>query len=103
MCICLVAVVMSLVWFETRKPGNQNHGLLKPNQTRVMVLHWFWFWFEACETKTNGLNHDFQLSKFPSAVWIKPGIQFILLSQQIHLPTQLSYAEALLQFALAEL
>lgn len=33
----LVGVVMFLVWFETKKPANQNHGLLKPNQTKVMV------------------------------------------------------------------
>jgi hypothetical protein len=86
---------MCLVWFQTKKPANQNHGLLKPNQTKVMVLHWFWFWFEACETKTNGLNHGFQLIKFPGAVHTKPGIQFILIPRQIHLPAQLSYAEAL--------
>jgi hypothetical protein len=30
---------MFLVWFETKKPANQNHGLLKPNQTKS--------WFNA--------------------------------------------------------
>jgi hypothetical protein len=93
---------MFLVWFETSKPANQKHGLLKPNQTRVMVSYWFWFWFEACKTKTIGLNHGFQHSKFLSVIRTKPGIQFILLPQQIHLPAQLSYAEALSQFAPAE-
>jgi hypothetical protein len=90
-------LVMFLVWFETRKPANQNHGLSKPKQTKVMVLRWFWFWFwsEACETKTNGLNHGFQHIKFASAVQTKPGIQFIHLPEQRHLPAQLLYAEAL--------
>jgi hypothetical protein len=40
---------MCLVWFQTKKPANQNHGFLKPNQTNSMV--WSWFWFEGCKTK----------------------------------------------------
>jgi hypothetical protein len=56
---CGSFVVICLVWFQTKKPANQNHGFLKPNQTILMVSGWFWFWFEAGETKTMVSNHGF--------------------------------------------
>jgi hypothetical protein len=42
---------MCLVWFQTSKPANQNHGLVKPNQTMVMFRPGFGFGLRPVKPK----------------------------------------------------